>query len=57
MLLDAALAALVAARLGARWRSAPDLVEIDDHLRRDIGLPAAPAPLPQVIAAPGSDRR
>ena len=57
MLLDAALAALVAARLGAHWRSAPDLVEIDDHLRRDIGLPAAPAPLPQVIAAPGSDRR
>ena len=57
MLLDAALAALVAARLAARWRSAPDLVEIDDHLRRDIGPPAAPAPLPQAIAAPGSDRR
>jgi uncharacterized protein YjiS (DUF1127 family) len=57
MLLDAALAALVAARLGSRWRSAPDLVEMDDHLRRDIGLPPAPAPLPRMIVRPGSEGR
>jgi len=38
MMLDAAFAALVEARLGTRWHRVPD-VDVDDRLRRDIGLP------------------
>ncbi|WP_237215135.1 hypothetical protein [Falsiroseomonas oryziterrae] len=56
MLLDAAFAALVADRLGSRWRRAPDLVELDDHLRRDIGLAPRPTPVPRVRHPLGSDR-
>jgi hypothetical protein len=43
-MLDAAFAALVEARLGPRWRRAPDLAGMDDHLRRDIGLPPRDPP-------------
>jgi hypothetical protein len=45
MMLDAAFAALVEARLGPGWRRAPDLTGMDDHLRRDIGLPPREAPM------------
>jgi hypothetical protein len=57
MLLHAALAALVAGRLGARWRRAPELVEIDDRLRRDNGLPPAPILPVEVPARMRPDRR
>jgi hypothetical protein len=57
MFVDAALAALIADRPGSRWRRAPDLVELDDHLRRDVGLPRAPAPLPSILALPGRAER
>jgi hypothetical protein len=44
MMLDAAFAALVDARLGPGWRRAPDVAGMDDHLRRDIGLPPRDLP-------------
>jgi hypothetical protein len=51
MMFDAALAALVAGRLGTRWRRAPDLVEMDDRLRRDVGLPPVAEPVPGSLVA------
>ena len=48
LLLDAAFPALLAARL--RWRAGapppPDVAGLDDHLRRDVGLP--PRVVPQL---------
>jgi hypothetical protein len=42
MLLDAAFPALLAARLRRRlteWTTIVAVAELDDHLRRDVGLP------------------
>jgi hypothetical protein len=47
MLLDAAFPALLAARLRRRltdWTSAAAVLELDDHLRRDVGLPPRATP-------------
>jgi hypothetical protein len=47
MLLDAAFPALLAARLRRRltdWTSAAAVLELDDHLRRDVGLPPRVTP-------------
>ncbi len=49
MLLDAAFPALLAARLRRRltdWNAAAALLEMDDHLRRDLGLPPRAALMP-----------
>ncbi len=54
MLFDAALAATVAGRLGARWLPAPFPVELDDHLRRDLGLPLRATPLPWPMTGLGA---
>jgi len=51
MMLDAAFAALVEARLGSRWHRTPD-IDLDDRLRSDIGLPPR-LPLPRL----GPDRK
>jgi hypothetical protein len=54
MLFDAALAALVAGPLGTRWLRTPFPAELDDRLRRDLGLPprATPLPWPMTAIAP-----
>jgi hypothetical protein len=39
MLFDGDLAAMLARRLGGRWRRRPDLAGLGHHLRRDLGLP------------------
>jgi hypothetical protein len=47
MLLDAAFPALLAARLRRRltdWASAAAVLELNDHLRRDVGLPPRVTP-------------
>ena len=52
MLLTAAFPALLAARLRRRltdwtatdWTTAASVLELDDHLRRDVGLPPRAAP-------------
>ncbi len=53
MTFDAALAALGAGRLGKRWLRAPYPVELDDRLRRDLGLPPRALPLPWLMTAYG----
>jgi hypothetical protein len=45
MLFDADLAALISTRLGLRWQRAPEVQGLDNHLRRDLGLPPASAPV------------
>ena len=47
MLLTAAFPALLAARLRRRltdWTTAASVLELDDHIRRDVGLPPRAAP-------------
>ena len=43
-MMDAAFAALLDGRIGRRWRHRAEIARLDNHLRRDIGLPPAPAP-------------
>ncbi len=53
MLFDGDLAALLAARLGKRWRRQPDVDGLDNHLRRDVGLPPLQHPVLSVLRRHG----
>jgi hypothetical protein len=42
-MMDFAFAALLDGRIGRRWRHRAEIARLDNHLRRDIGLPPLPA--------------
>lgn len=44
-MMDFAFAALLNGRLGRRWRHRAEIARLDNHLRRDIGLPPVPTPV------------
>jgi hypothetical protein len=41
---DQMFAVLLESRIGTRWRHAPHVAGLDNHLRRDVGLAPAEAP-------------
>jgi hypothetical protein len=43
-MMDAAFATLLDNRIGRRWRNRLATAHLDNHLRRDIGLPPREAP-------------